>query len=375
MSILNRSEGFGHVGGTLGFLRPDASQPLSMARSEFNSARKGKKLIYLIHGEDDVSVEERVAAMKADASPAELRDVNVTVLEANSLTPEELASAAFTIPFMADRRLVIVRGLLSRFERGRTSRSNPTGNSQRNAVGPWIELAGQLDGLPPTTDLVFMDGLLTGNNALLTKLKPLSKEKVFALPRGNEIGSWISQRAAKHGMDIEPRAVAALADSVGRQPRILDAELRKLALYRDGQPVRQQDVERMVAYVREASIFQAVDAVVEGRTGDAIRMARQITDAGQPASYVITMIARQVRLLLLAKDMRTRQAPSNEIGQRLRLPSFAVNRTLRQESRLSFERLKHMHHKLVDTDLAMKSMSSMDDQLTLELLIAELSLG
>jgi hypothetical protein len=34
-----------------------------------------------------------------------------------------------------------------------------------------------------------------------------------------------------------------------------------------------------------------------------------------------------------------------------------------------------MHHKLVDTDLAMKSMSSMDDQLTLELLIAELSLG
>ena len=332
-------------------------------------------MIYLIHGEDDVSVEETVAAMKADAGPAELRDVNVTVLEANSLTPEELAAAAFTIPFMADRRLVIVRGLLSRFERGRYSRSNSNGNSQRNAVGPWIELGGQLEGLPPTTDLVFTDGLLTGNNTLLTKLKPLSKEKVFALPRGNEIGSWISQRAAKHGMDIEPRAVAALADSVGRQPRILDAELRKLALYRDGQPVRQQDVERMVAYVREASIFQAVDAVVEGRTGDAIRMARQITDAGQPASYVITMIARQVRLLLLAKDMRTRQAPSNEIGQRLRLPSFAVTRTLRQESRLSFERLKHMHHKLVDTDLAMKSMSSMDDQLTLELLIAELSLG
>ena len=29
---------------------------------------RGKKLIYLIHGEDDVSVEETVAAMKADAS-------------------------------------------------------------------------------------------------------------------------------------------------------------------------------------------------------------------------------------------------------------------------------------------------------------------
>jgi DNA polymerase-3 subunit delta len=331
-------------------------------------------LIYLIHGEDDVSVEEAVAAMKANAGPAELRDVNVTMLEANGLTPEELAAAAFTIPFMADRRLVIVRGLLSRFERGRNSRSSG-GSGQRNAIGPWTELAGQFDGLPPTTDLVFMDGLLSGNNSLLTKLKPLGKEKVFALPRGNEIGSWISHRAARHGMDIEPRAVAALADSVGRQPRILDAELQKLALYRDGQPVRQQDVERMVAYVREASIFQAVDAVVEGRTGDAIRMARQITDAGQPAIYVITMIARQVRLLLLAKDMRSRRVPQNEIGQRLRLPSFAVKRTLRQENRLSFQRLKQIHRKLVDTDLAMKSTTSMDDQLTLEMLIAELSLG
>ena len=329
-------------------------------------------MLYLIYGEDDVSVEEAVAAMKANAGPAELRDVNVTVLESNNLTPEELAAAAFTIPFMADRRLVIVRGLMSRFERRNPARSS--GRGQRNAIGPWTELAGQFGELPPTTDLVFMDGPLSGNNSLLTKLKPLGKERVFALPRGNEIGSWIAHRAAKHGVDIEPRAVAALADSVGRQPRILDAELRKLALYRDGQPIRQEDVEHMVAYVREASIFQAVDAVVEGRTGDALRMARQITDAGQPASYVITMIARQIRLLLLAKDMRTHKAPPNEIGQRLRLPSFAVNRTLRQESRLSFQRLKQIHRALVDTDLAMKSTSA-DEQLTLEMLIAELSLG
>lgn len=331
-------------------------------------------MIYLIYGEDEVSVEEAVADMKANAGPEELRDVNVTVLESTSLTPEEVASAAFTIPFMADRRLVIVRGLLSRFERGRSSRSSPRGQGQRNVVAPWVELAGRLNELPPTTDLVFTDGALSGGNSLLTKLKPLGKVKVFTLPRDNEIGNWISQRAAKHGMEIEPQAVAALANSVGRQPRILDAELRKLALYRDGQPVRQVDVERMVAYVREGNIFQAVDAVVEGRTGDAIRMARQIIDAGQSASYVATMIARQIRLLLLAKDMRTQRVPPNEIGQRLRLQSFAVNRTLRQESKLSLQRLTQMHRKLVDADLATKT-TSMNEQLALELLIAELSLG
>lgn len=329
-------------------------------------------MITLIYGEDEVGVEEAVAAMKANAGPAELRDVTVTVLESNGLTPEELASAAFTVPFMTDSRLVVVRGLLSRFERRAPSRANGRGNG--DALGPWTDLAGKLAELPATTDLVFMDGSISVNNPLFVKLKTVGTSKAFPLPRGNELGRWISVRAAKHGVVIEPRAVAALADSVGRQPRVLDAELRKLALYRDGQPVRQQDVEQVVAYVREANIFQLVDAAVEGKTGDALRMASQITDGGQPASYVIVMIARQVRLLLLAKDMRAHRIPPNEIGQRLRLPSFAVNRTLRQERKLSFQRLKQMHRQLVEADLVMKT-TSVDEQLTLEMLIAELSLA
>ena len=154
----------------------------------------------------------------------------------------------------------------------------------------------------------------------------------------------------------------------------LDSELKKLALFRDGQRIRQEDVHRMVVYVREASIFQAVDAAVDGRTGDAIRMVKQIVDGGQPATYVITMIGRQIRLLLLAKELRAQRVSPREMGQRLKLPGFAVDRAQRQEARLPYERLTRMHRQLVDTDLAMKT-TGVDDQLALELLIAEMSLG
>jgi DNA polymerase-3 subunit delta len=272
---------------------------------------------------------------------------------------------------MADRRLVIVKGLLSRFETRAPSRS---GTPKRQEVQPWTELAERLGELPTTTDLVFADGAVGRGNPLLKKLKPMANEKVFQLPRGNELSQWVVKRASAHGVEIEPRAASALADAVGPQPMMLDSELKKLALSRDGQRIRQEDVHLMVVYVREASIFQAVDAVVEGRTGDAIRMVRQIIDGGQPATYVISMIARQVRLLLLAKEMRSQRVASREMGQRLKLPGFAVDRALRQEARIPYERLTRMHRQLVDTDLTMKT-TGVDDQLALELLIAEMSLG
>ena len=47
---------------------------------------------------------------------------------------------------------------------------------------------------------------------------------------------------------------------------------------------------------------------------------------------------------------------------------------LRQEARLPYERLARMHRQLVETDLAMKT-TGVDEQLALELLIAEMSLG
>ena len=96
-------------------------------------------MIYLIYGDDDVGVEEELAAMKGAAAPDGLGDINVTTLDAKgdarALTPDELTAAAFTMPFMAERRLVIVKRLLSKFEPRAPSRSGASG---REDVGSTI---------------------------------------------------------------------------------------------------------------------------------------------------------------------------------------------------------------------------------------------
>ncbi len=331
-------------------------------------------MIQLLYGDDLVGVEEALAEFMANSGPEDLRDVNQLSLRADGLTPDSVAAAAFTMPFMTDRRLVVVKDLLTRFERARSRRgSGRSGGAARgDPLGEWSGLVEQLGSMPPTTDLVFVDGGLSGNNPMLRRLSPMSEVREFRMPSDRDLPGWIADRANRIGVKIDHGACAVLADAVGRQPMLIASELRKLALYCGDRPVGEDDVTEMVAYVREANIFQAVDAVIDGRTDVALRLVGRIMDDGSPAVYVMTMIARQIRLLLMANDLVARGEPQDQIGRRIRLSGWVLNKTIQQARRMSHENLEYMHDRLLETDLLLKT-KPIDEQLALEMLVAELT--
>ena len=331
-------------------------------------------MIELIYGEDDVGVEDALGEILRSVEPEDLRDVNTTVLAGDDLTPESLSAAAFTMPFMSDARVVAAKGLLARFERGaRRGGAAAASGRRQTGLGEWADFAERLPDLPPSTRLAFADGAVARNNPLFRKLAPIAQTREFALPRDRDMPGWIANRAKTLGVSIDAAAVRVLADAAGRQPRLIDSELRKLALFANGRRVSVADVETMVAYVREANIFQAVDAVTDGRTDAALRLVRKIVEDGNSVIYVLTMLARQVRLLLIANDMLSRGASQEEISARLRLSGWALNKTLQQTRRLSPEYLRYAHSQLVETDLTLKT-RPVEDRLALETLVADLTM-
>jgi DNA polymerase-3 subunit delta len=333
-------------------------------------------LIHLLYGEDGLSLEEALAALKTDAGPDELQDINITTLDGASVGFDEFATTCSTVPFLADKRVVIIRGLLSKFEaRGfGAGRSQARTQQGEGRLGPWDSMKEYLPNVPDTSDVIFVDGRVTARNPLLSHIKPHAKVQTFPLPSVRDVPVWIKGHAAKLGVSIEPRAIATLAETIGSDTRVLDSELRKLALYRTGETIMQEDVNELVSYAREASIFAAVDAVLEGRAGPALRMIQQITTAGQPAVYVITMVARQVRLLLLAKDLKAQRVSPQEVGSRMKLSGYPLTKTLEQEARFTMERLKLIHKKLLEADLAIKT-GLAEEQMALDMLIVEVSVA
>lgn len=328
-------------------------------------------MIHLLYGQDTFSRQEAVTAIKIEAAPAELGDVNVNVLNGSQVTFEELAATCDTVPFLADKRLVVVEGLLSTFERGLSARPTTTEDT-KPGLGPWEGLSDYLDRVPETTELVFVDGQLANGNRLLAIVKPKAQVRTFQQPRAREIRPWIQRRADAEGIDIEPRAVDTLADTAGSDLGVIVSELRKLSLYRAGETIRHEDVQELVPYAREARIFDAVDAVVEGKVDAALDLVHRLLRGGSPVPFIFAMLARQVRLLVLAKDLKAEGVPAAEHGKRLGISGYPLQKTQDQERRFTSERLVDIHNKLLEADLSLKT-TSVDDGLILDLLVAEIA--
>ena len=326
-------------------------------------------MIYILHGDDEFTMEERVASMREGVGLPDLRDVNVTDLDGRSVTLDELVGISSTVPFLADKRLVIVRGLLSRFESGRRGRQ---ARQPKPSLGEWEDLADRLQSLPETTDLVFVDGEVAASNPLLRSLGKIGQGQRFTRPNQRQVSRWIMDRAQQSDISIEPRAAASLAESVGNDLRVIVSELEKLSLYRSGDTIRHEDVAELVSYARDASIFAAVDAILEGRSGAAIRMVHGLLQGGASPTYLLVMLARQVRLLILAKELKAEGVPGNELGNRLGLSGYPLRKTLDQEAAFTSARLTETHRRLLEADLSMKSTGA-DSGLIVDMLVAQMS--
>ncbi len=331
-------------------------------------------MIYVLHGEDDFSKKAFLNDQREKIGQLDIRDANTTVLEGPDLKLPHLLEVANVVPFLAEHRLVIAEGLLGRFEEARPARrSRAAGGRQNDPLEEWKGLAESLSELPPTTLLVFLEGRLRRGNPLLSQLSDVAEVKEFRILTGDALSRWLANKANDIGVKLAPSAARQLIDLVGGDLWVMQGELEKLALYADGETVDHEVVQLLVANSREANIFRTVDMVLGGRTSNAVRLVAQMQEEGADAGYIIAMLARQLRLMLLAKDLVEQGVPGSEMGRRLGLAAeFAVKRTLEQARRHSREKMVAMYVSLMEADLAIKR-GQLSDDLAIETLFVELA--
>ncbi len=328
-------------------------------------------MFYILYGQDDFSLNQAVEKIKADLGDREMVATSTSNLEGQHLTLSELRNKCGAAPFLSSHRLVIVDGLLGRFEVKQNRPRSGRGKSG-NGLGEWEGLASYIEQMPETTVLMLVDGEMKGTNPLLKKLSPLAEVRTFPLLRGRDLKAWIQQRVREEGGDITPQAVNLLAELIGGDLWAMNGEIQKLLLYSQERPISEDDVRQLVSHVQEANIFALVDAVAEGRTELAQRILHRLYDDGVAPTYILVMITRQFRLIAQARDLGPGLSRL-QIQDRLGLKSsYSLDKTLSQAKLYDFEGVKRAYDKLLETDLAIKT-GKYSDKLALELLVTELA--
>jgi DNA polymerase-3 subunit delta len=333
-------------------------------------------MIYLFHGEDDFLRAEAVRKLRAEVGDPQFADLNTIVLEGRTLSFSELRHNADTIPFLSEKRLVIVEGMLTRFDPRR--KASDEGDAEDEESNPELkqQLVEYLPNIAPTTILVFVENKkLAANNAVLKMLekeKKGAKVQLFAPPAEEALADWVIDHVEKKGGTIDFTAANDLAMFIGSDLRALDNEIEKLILYKNGEPIRREDVRAMVAPAQEQSVFELVDALGQRKTQRALELLHDQLRQNANEFYLLTMITRQYRMLLQVRDLQTRGLPHDTIQKQLGLHPFVAKKIAEQSRNYSVEQLEGIMFKLLDTDVSLKT-SRLEPTLALDMLVVELT--
>jgi DNA polymerase III subunit delta len=325
-------------------------------------------LIYLFR--DDLVGEERLADLRQAIGPPDVQSLNVTMLDGVRLTLSELRTAIEAFPFLSERRLVVVRKLF-----GTTSPSEGEGETQtrrgRADADREREFLGYLPHVPSFADLVFVvDPEMKANHALAKAVRDARGEVLFVdPPTGEALGEWIQHRVRSKGGRVAPAAVAELASLTVDNLRELDQTLELLVIHSAERPISVEDVRALVRRSRESSVFTLVDAVGARDRRAAIESLRLLLDGGEAPIYLLVMLARQIRMLLLANEAMAR---GEDVGAALKAAPWVARKVAQQARTFDIERCRTAYAKMIAADAAIKTGQS-DERVAVELLVLELT--
>lgn len=334
--------------------------------------------VYLFHGEETY-LRDRYLDRFMSLVPEEVRDFNIDIFDGRRVSLETVVNTASTLPFMAERRLVIVKNADYFGTRRKGKNSNGEEQEETEETGEKEEKSGNAQGVddaliryleapPASACLIFCADAVDRKRRVYKAIEKNGQVVEFAPLKGRDLNRWIERRAGTLGKAIEPAAVAGLVTAVGNDLRQINTELEKLACYAQTEKITGADVEYMVSKTAELSIFEMVDAVGERKYKKAIKMAREMVFLGQPVVRILFMVARQFRLIIRARSLLEAGCSDKQAAGQLQVHPYVAQKCIRQAKNFTLAELKAAMEKILLTDADIKG-GRQEAMLALELLI------
>jgi DNA polymerase III subunit delta len=310
--------------------------------------------------------------LKKSAGDVAVLSMSTTVFDGVQVNFDDLKNACETVPFLSDKRLVIVYGLLEKFAVKTASGRNNASKKTETQNYTYETFADLLNRIPESTLCILIESEIKDNNPLFKMIAPSATIKTFPALKALDLQQWANQRVADEGGSISPSAVRLITRLVGGNLWILSSEIKKLVLYTDGRRIEEDDVNKLVAYTQQASIFGMVDAIIEFNLQRAESLVQQLLQGGESPIGLLSMLNRQMRLIVRARDLKNQKLPETEIRSRLGIGhEFILRKTLEQAQHYTLPRLREVYDQLLEADIAFKT-SKYEGDLALNILIAEL---
>lgn len=306
------------------------------------------KQIYLLYGEEAFLKNSYKNRLKEAIIGDDT--MNFARFEGKGLDVDELIRLADTMPFFAERRLILVED--SGFFKSASD-----------------ALVQYLPSMPDTTILLFVETEVDKRNRLYKKVKDMGYAAELNRQDSAQLARWAGGILTREQKKITKHTMELFLRMAGDDMENIRMELEKLISYTLGREViTDEDVLAVCTVQVTNRIFEMVSAIVNRQPRKAMDLYEDLLTLKEPPMRILFLIARQFNQLLQVKDLMGKGMDKGTIASKLKMQPFVVGKTMPQARQFGREQILSYVEFCVETEEAVKS-GRLQDRLAVELLI------
>lgn len=239
-------------------------------------------------------------------------EMNVSTYTGMDVTAREVIDQAMTLPFFADRRVIILETTVF-FSKKASAESDA--------------LAAFIPGIPETASLVFVEEAPDKRKKLYKAIAKhgfvLSCEDV---PPGM-LGRWAAGLFRKAGLSIEGNVLDRFLETVGGDMMNIESEAEKLISYCLGrEQVTEEDIAAVCCTQLKDRVFDLISAVSRRQKDKALMIYMDLLALRTPPQVILTLLQREYARLSQVKELQDARLSEGEIGKRVGLSPWIVKK-------------------------------------------------
>ena len=305
---------------------------------------------HLLYGEERYMVRYyKNQLVKELAAPGD--EMNCTSFQGDAINPSAIAEVAQVLPFMAERRLIVV------LDSGFFKSAN--------------EMTEYLDTFPPTTYILFVEKEIDRRNKLYKWISKNGcvtecKQQTEAL-----LKKWILGYLKKNGKEISNAAAEHLIERAGSDMENLNNELDKLIGYMgDKSTVEIVDIDAICSGLVVSHIFDMIDAVAGQQRKKALALYADLLANRESPMSILYLFSRHINILLQVKEMSAAGLGRQEMAKRAGVPPFTIPKYTSQAARFHRLSLLAMLESRLEYEEKFKR-GKISDQLAVEMFLIQ----
>lgn len=290
--------------------------------------------LYFFTGENEYALERELSRWKK-AFAGKHGDENLLTLVGKDTTLSEILDAVSVLPFIAEKRLVLIRGL-PKIDRD--------------------EFKSLVENIHPQTIVVFAEAEPDKRLGIVKELMTTCQVKQFAPLSPRELSNWIAETARQNGSFMTPQATTLLLDIVGSNQWMLESEILKLSAYAAGREIVPKDVMTLAVPAGEQVVWRLTDLIGNRKISEAMEFLKYSTERGEdPYALWVILLSMVKNVALVWAGLNEGLRDERSISSAFGIHFLQVRGLLPLARSLDKERLHSLVNWAAEADLAMKT--------------------